>query len=112
MTKVYYNIDQLYLHCSGHAGGGPEGKDIICAGISTLNMALLNMLNEEADQGHMTVDWSLQQGELIVKAKPKTAYYRKTAKDYFRVIIIGLKAMEQHYPKNISMEEVRDCGSY
>ena len=112
MTKVYYNTEKLYLHCSGHAGGGAEGHDIICAGISTLNMALLNMLNEEADAGHMEVDWKLQAGELMIRARPKTAHYKRIAKDYFKVIIIGLKAMEQHYPQNIDMKEVRDIGSY
>ena len=112
MTRIYYNIDQLYLHCSGHAGGGTEGNDIICAGISTLDMALLNMLNEEQEQRHMDVFWNLKQGELVIKAMPKTRHYRKVAKDYFRVIIMGLRAMEQTYPKNIIMEEVRNSGSY
>ena len=109
MTKIYCSTEQMYLRMKGHAGGGEPGQDIICAGLSTLACALINMLNEEQEQNHLTADWNIREDplEVTIKAKPRTEHYQRIAKDYFRVIIMGLRAMAQHYPGNIEMEEVR-----
>ena len=109
MTKIYCSTEQMFLRMSGHAGGGEPGQDIICAGLSTLACALINMLNEEQEAGHMTADWNIRQEplEVLIRAKPRTAHYQRIAKDYFRVIIMGLKAMAQNYPENIELKEVR-----
>ena len=111
MTQVYYDLDGLYLHCKGHAGGGPEGKDIICAGVSALTMALLNQLNEEEEQGHLRSMWDMKPGEITLKAEADKLHYQQKAKDYYRVIVMGLRAMAQNYPENITIEEVKIGGN-
>jgi len=107
MTKVYYSVEKMYLEEKGHAGGGPEGQDIICAGISSLTMALLNMLIEHEEKGQIELKWQMAPGYFMIKARPKTEHFIQVVRDYYRVIIIGLKAMEQNNPGNITMEEVR-----
>lgn len=107
MTKIYCSTEKMYLRMNGHAGGGPAGQDVICAGLSTLACALINMLNEEQEKGHIIADWNIRPEplEVSISAKPKTEHYRQRTKDYFRVIIMGLKAMAQNYPENIELKE-------
>lgn len=113
MTKICYNVDNMYLHLAGHAGGGTAGNDIICAGISSLTCALINMLNEEQEKGRIEADWNIRPEPLdvTIRARPKTEHYRRTARDYYRVVVMGLKAMAENYPENIRLEEVQNGGN-
>ena len=114
MTEGYYNVEEMRLHLKGHAGAAPAGQDIVCAGISTLCFALINTLLEEQEAGTMETDWNITQApmEVSVRARPRTAHYRRRAQDYFRVIVMGLRAMEQEYPQNLRLEEVREGGNH
>ena len=111
MTEIRYSMKDFFLECKGHAGGGPEGQDIICAGISSLSMALLNQLIEEEEQEHIRLQWLIEPGYLKIKATALNKKYSMTIKDYFRVIIIGMKALKENYPENIKMEEEQGNGS-
>lgn len=111
MTEITYSIDDMYLHCKGHAGGGPAGQDIICAGISALTMALLNQLNEEEEKGTIRSRWTMEPGEMILKAEAKEPRHKKTIRDYYRVVIMGLRAMAENYPEHIDIREVQGNGS-
>lgn len=106
MTKVYYSAEGCYLHCQGHAGAGTEGTDIVCAGISALTLALLNVLIEESERDHISLEYKALPGELVIKAVPHTAYYGREIGNYFRVTLTGLRAIEQEHPEHITMEEV------
>ncbi|MBE6812169.1 MAG: ribosomal-processing cysteine protease Prp [Ruminococcaceae bacterium] len=63
MTKVVFerNENTFCLCCSGHAGYGEKGKDIVCAGISALcgalEIALDNLQNTGMAQTHFC-SWS------------------------------------------------------
>ena len=111
MTEITYNIDDMYLHCKGHAGGGPAGQDIICAGISALTMALLNQLNEEEEKGTIRSRWTMEPGEMILKAEVKEPKHRRDIKNYYTVIIMGLRALAENYPENIKIREAKGNGS-
>lgn len=112
MTQIRYSVNGLYLHVKDHAGGGAAGTDIICAGISSLTCALINMLNEEQDKGHIQALWTMETEppEVTIRAHPIAEHYRRTARDYYRLTVMGLKAIAENYPENIKMEEVQDSG--
>lgn len=111
MTEITYSIKDMYLHCKGHAGGGPAGQDIVCAGVSALSMALLNQLNEEEEKGTIRSRWKMEPGGIILRAEMKEQRQTQTIKAYYRVIIMGLRALAENYPENIKMEEVQESGS-
>ena len=107
MTNVFYNTNEMYIRVRGHAGSAPAGEDLICAGISALTQALLNQLREEEEEKHILLDWVMMPGLIEIKAKPDTEHYRRAVRDYFKVIIMGLKAIEEQKPGYIELKEVR-----
>ena len=110
MTQVYYDVDNMYLHCKGHAGMAEAGKDIICAGASALTMALLNQINAEEEAGHIRSEWDMKPGDFRIRAYADRDHYRRRIRDYYRVIVMGLQALADNYPDNISTEEVKIGG--
>ena len=109
MTKIRMDWRRMELTAEGHAGGGPKGQDIICAGISALAMALLNQLIEET--GELT-EWSenAEEGRIRIRIDPPVCIEDRI-RDYYRVIMTGMKAWEQAFPENISIEEVNEDGA-
>ena len=94
---------------SGHAGGGPAGQDIICAGISVLTQALLNVLTDEEEAGRIELEWYMKPGEIELQAMPTSAYHQRV-KDYYHMAVTGLKDMAEQYPQNIRMTEGQKDG--
>ena len=108
MTRIRMDWNRMELTAEGHAGGGPRGKDIICAGISALMMALVNQLAEEDEKAEWEED--AEEGKIRIK----TGLPMRSADrilDYYRVIMTGLKAWGQAFPANIEIEEVYNNGA-
>lgn len=103
MTRIRMDWKELELTAEGHAGGGPRGQDIICAGISALMMALVNQLSEEDAR----VEWAedAEEGKIRIKTELPERIAERIL-DYYRVIMTGLKAWKQAFPANIEIEEV------
>ena len=117
MTKVIYNTGGplYFLQAKGHAGGGTKGNDIICAGISALTQALLNILiNDEGEEAqHIYAKWEMNEdsGALRISAKAKDTDGEADVKAYFRMAVMGLAAIAENYPGNIELKEVKNGGS-
>ena len=109
MTKIRMDWAQLELTGEGHAGGGPKGQDIVCAGISALTMALLNQLMLE-DETHTTYAINEKKGTIRIRTDPEETI-RPRVSHYFEVIMTGLKAWEEAYPENMKTEEVNRNGT-
>ena len=110
MTQIEYDEKTFYLKAKGHAGGGTAGNDIICAGISVLTQALLNVLTDEEEAGRIELEWYMKPGEIHLQALPMSAFYRAT-KDYFHMAVTGLKDIAAQYPQNIEIREVKKDGN-
>jgi uncharacterized protein YsxB (DUF464 family) len=112
MTKIRMNWEDLTLVCSGHAGGGEKGHDIICAGISALTYALLNTLRDAEARGRTRLVWKVDEeaGKIRMQAIPCSGYNAEV-NAYYRVIMNGYRAMEEHYPENITIGEVWAHGN-
>ena len=109
MTTIRMDWKTLELTAEGHAGGGPRGQNIICAGISALTEALLNQLLLENPAGtKYKIDED--RGIIRIRANP-TEKSRARIRDYYRVIMTGLKAWEQAFPENVKTEEVNRDGT-
>ena len=106
MTRIRMRWKTLELTAEGHAGGGPRGQDIICAGISALMMALVNqLLNIEAD-----MEWSEDEAKGSIRIKVNPAE-RERVHDYFSVIVTGLQAWAQAFPDNVKVKEGEQDGA-
>ena len=107
MTQIRMNWEELSLSVSGHAGGDVAGKDIICAGISALTYALLNQLLDAEARGRTRLVWGVDEksGDIHMTAIP-FAGTRAEITAYYRVIMTGLKALAENYPRHIKIGEV------
>ena len=112
MTKIVASAERLYLHAEGHAGSAPKGEDLICAGISAMTQTLLNVLSDEEEKGHLTMDWTMEPGRIRIRVtQVKSWKYGLIAKSYFTMAITGLRDMAGKYPEYIEIEEVQESGN-
>lgn len=93
----------LLFECSGHADYAEKGKDIVCAGISALCIALTESVEELADEketelvGLYTAD-----GFLSVEVRfTDDTYSRTKTLAVFNTAMNGLRAIEALYPEHL-----------
>ncbi len=79
-------------------------------------MALLNILvNDDAeDRAEVNTKYRIneEKGLLSIRAKPAVAakFDRMKVKAYFKMAVIGLQALAQEYPEEITVEEEKSNG--
>lgn len=107
MTRIHMDWRTFTLAAEGHAGAGGGGPDIVCAGISSLTLALLNVLMEEHELGNLTLTWDMDEktGAISMNTQPGRTP-RKIVRAWYRVAVTGLKAIEENYPEHIKITEV------
>ena len=112
MTKIRMNWEDMTLSAVGHANADDYGKDIVCAGISALTQALLNTLIDAEERGRTRLAWKMDEkkGELRMTAIPFAGYWPEI-RAYYRVTMIGLKAIAEKYPEHIKIGEVWAHGN-
>ncbi len=84
MIEAVYNRGKKTLSVHGHSGYAPRGRDIVCAGVSTLVYTLINSTECVID------------GETV------------TVKDDPRVldaVICGLNMISEKFPENLCVKE-------
>jgi len=111
MTEIRVNMDEFRIEADGHAGQAEAGQDIVCAGISALMLALLNVLVEDEEKRYLELEWSMDEetGTIRIHAMPNK--YWGTIQAYFRMAVLGLKAIQQHYGDYINViEEGQENG--
>lgn len=98
MTQIQIeeSEDKFKIVVNGHSGYGPRGKDIVCAGISTLSFTLLCAVSEkefdfveyEQSDGFMWLSFPLDDDLRAV----------------VRAICAGYQLLAEKYPKNVSLK--------
>ena len=83
MIRVRYDPELPRLSIEGHAGAGPRGQDIICAGVSALVIALQRAVPGIVGDG--------------------LAFFAGGEKAAYRVVAGGLGALAERYPEYITM---------
>lgn len=98
--------DGFLLECSGHAGYDAKEKDIVCAGVSALCMAMETVIGELADEGcaedvhkhaadgYFSIEAHVPDGDPIAKERIGTV---------FRTVSAGLAAIEALYPDHVQL---------
>ena len=96
----------LNLRMQGHAGAGAPGRDLVCAGGSTLAYALGRAAQylEQADMLAEPAQVQLQPGAAAVTVRPK-AGFRQAAALVFWTVQVGIHELAETYPSNVALRE-------
>ena len=86
--------------CEGHAGYAEPGKDIVCAGISALCMALTRRLEEMSLEGMVHLERHVADGELNLRAETEDGDKMSALllAAVVKTVYAGLLAVEEEYP--------------
>ncbi|MFI3284428.1 MAG: ribosomal-processing cysteine protease Prp [Erysipelotrichaceae bacterium] len=100
---IHINIHQLEnsitkIQVKGHANYAQHGEDLVCAGVSSIMIGLLNALDEYKKD----VDMSVNEGfiEILVNDIKD-----KDLQLMLQVALIQLKTMEESYSNYIGIEK-------
>lgn len=86
---------------TGHAGAGPRGYDIVCAGVSALTQSALLGLERCAGR-HFELD--IASGKLIMNL---TGEPDSLTQAILETMVLGLKEIAGSYPHSVRLEEHR-----
>lgn len=102
MIVIKGNAPELALEITGHAGYADVGRDIVCAGVSSLAMTLAAHMAQHADAGDIDM-LCVDDGQLVLHmetASPRAEEYRAL----YRFCIGGLALLASQYPEYISIQ--------
>lgn len=99
MVRATYTIDDSRhtLSVKGHAGYAEYGKDIVCAGVSSLVQALIGWLEEHYDRAE-NISIDTQGGEVVISAEGDA-----DISAVFQMTAIGLEQIADCYSNNVEM---------
>ena len=96
----------LHMRLSGHAGAGPKGQDLVCAGVSalaeTLGRAVERLYEQRILRRCPKVE--LAEGSAEIIAVPKAWFRRETAM-VFWTVQNGIAELAASFPGNVQLEE-------
>ena len=104
MIHVTYYRSYNRVTVEGHAGAGPEGHDLVCAGVSALALTLAgNVSYMEAQEAVRNVIVKLEDGNAEIECSPYRRY-KDSVEQIFRSICVGFELLATKYPENIFYE--------
>jgi uncharacterized protein YsxB (DUF464 family) len=92
-------IAPLAIEVSGHANYAEKGKDIVCAGVSTLWGTLLAALDAEERKGHGRVEVR----DCTIQYHPKETWQEK-AEDIYGTVWRGFLLLSASYAEYVKTE--------
>lgn len=100
--------DGIIFNCHGHAEYAPKGKDIVCAGISALCMALIGRLQELDDENIINIRHvNISDGNVDIEINYTDDHYSELIADnVFMTVMNGLEAIEKLYPDNLIVNQL------
>lgn len=106
MTKVVIFRNEegkiVGFNSEGHVGLSPEGKDIVCAGVSTLLQTAVMGL-----EGYLKLEPKVEQEKGSLKCRLERDYFLDREVDsILETMLLGLYAIEREYPDHLEIEEV------
>ena len=106
MTQILYtnNIHGFSLSAEGHADYGEHGKDIVCAGISTLTSLLLNAGLKANRKGFIRrFQYTAAAGNIHISWRYSKLY---SLYDTVELVLDGLKEIAEQYPENVQITKI------
>lgn len=89
---------------SGHAGAGPYGQDIVCAGVSAVVFTALQGLRQVAGIPHQVKEREAD-GYVHCRLEAGSPEARERAQVILETMVAGLRDMEKDYRKYIRVTE-------
>ncbi|MDO4940760.1 MAG: ribosomal-processing cysteine protease Prp [Erysipelotrichaceae bacterium] len=99
MIKVIYEVknDQyISLSVKGHANSDEYGKDLICASVSSIMFGFMNALD--------MLDEDVKIKQLTNKITISNHSSSEMVQDYFELVMVQLKTIEESYRDFIKVE--------
>lgn len=97
MIKVAQTADSITIN--GHANYAEPGKDIVCAGVSTLVQTLIQSVEELTTD---KIQYDMQPGAVHIKFWCLSDPTRALVSAFF----IGVKLIAETYPDNVKLTEL------
>lgn len=98
--KFDYNGDIRKVEISGHADFDEKGKDIVCAGISTLCQSYLYYIQDLEARGKATmISLYMSDGNFYMCSRAQS----EAAFSAFEMLRVGLQALSDTYPDNLKI---------
>lgn len=92
MTVISQSKDSISI--KGHAGYGEPGKDIVCAGISTLAQNLIASIEELTED---EIHYIIKPGTVDIKHGTLSREAQLLVKSFF----IGIQMIADEFPENV-----------
>lgn len=94
--------DKTVIDIKGHAGFNP-GNDIVCAGVSTLAYALINLIQTMSERRELKeILIKDSSGDIHIEAVHDNDQDSKWD-DVMEFFITGIAMLEEHYPKHVNL---------
>lgn len=104
MIEAVYWKKYCRLKLKGHACSNEIGKDLVCAGASTLAITLAANVRFMAEMGYVKnpiID--LDSGDALIQCTP-ICTVKKSVEQVFNSVCVGFEALAAQYPEYISYE--------
>ena len=103
MIKAIYYRQYHRLTIEGHAHSGEPGKDLVCAGASTLAYTLAANVANLYDNGFVRdVIMKLEPGDTEIACKARSS--KVMVGRIFESVCVGFEILAKNYPQYISYE--------
>lgn len=101
MVKVKVLIHQNQItdvEITGHANSGPHGQDLVCAGVSSIGVGMLNALSELAPD---STKLEMKAGYIRIQVLDSSSDVQLLLKS----LLIQYRTMESSYSKFIKIQQ-------
>lgn len=100
------NNDIISVECSNHTGFAEYGKDIVCAGVSSITQTAVLGIKELTNCKHnYVVDEKSGFLKLEIIDIDKNSADYKNAQVILNTMLLGIKNLQEQYPKYIKLED-------
>lgn len=106
MTKILYReyYDKTLIIIEGHSGFSSRGKDIVCAGISTLVFTLVNCVRDEEADGRLKIIREIIRDGYVCLEFESFDFAKQRISGITDACITGLLMLQEQYPKHVEFE--------
>lgn len=109
MVRVKFKLTperrELSMRVSGHAGAGPKGFDVVCAGASMYAFGIAQVIKNMDDEGKLEQPPVIQvdtPGRVVVSCVPKKAYFGEALHTFY-VAQTGFRLLSEAYPDHAAL---------
>lgn len=105
--KIFWNANNIVgFECKNHSGYAESGKDIVCAGISSITQtAVLGLQNVAKIKCDVKIDQKIGYLSLKIDQNELKSPNFQSAQIILQTMLCGLEDLRNQYPKFLKLEE-------